>query len=1159
MPAVAMTDHGNVFAIPSFFKEAKKYAIKPIIGCEFYTLFEEDFRVRERFPLYHMGLIAQTLEGYRNLSHLVSIAHTQGFYYKPRINWQTIAEYSKDLLCLTGCLQGYLSDMIRKGLYDEAKSGLHRLIDIFGRDRLFVEVQNHGMPEQAEILPQLFRLADEAKVPVVATNDAHYVEARDWEAQDALLCIQTASRVSDTERMRMASRQFYIKSRTEMEAIFGERPDALDNTLRVAESCDFQLPYGENHYPVFRQSAEEATLYKEDHVVHLRTLCLQGLQERYGVTYQGPDSAIETQNASSRRQKMLCERLDYELRVIESTGFLDYFLIVWDFIAWAKKHHISVGPGRGSGAGCLVAYVLHITDVDPIAFGLLFERFLNPERISPPDFDIDFCMRRREEVIDYVRQKYGPDNVANIITFGTFGAKMVLRDLCRVHDIPYAEANRMAKMVPDDLKITLEAALQKSPELQQEVRRNLVAQKIIEEGKIIEGMVRNTGSHACGILISDRPIEQHIPVCLQEGSLTTQFSMEPVGELGLLKMDFLGLKTLTVIADVERHVQVLTQQPEFHVLNIPLNDVATYALLNSGETTGIFQLESDGMRSLCRKFEISNIEEISALSALYRPGPMEWIPAYVAGKKDPSKIKYPHPLLEQICKETYGILVYQEQVMEAARVIAGYTLGGADILRRAMGKKKAEEMAKQRAVFIKGAHEHHRIAKAKAEEIFDILEKFAGYGFNKSHSTAYAIIAYQTAYLKANYPVAFMASLLSAELGNADKTAGFIAECRRMTIPILAPDINESFEDFTPNLEKCCIRFGLAAIKGVGEAASQSILSERERNGPFKNFRDFIHRIDLRVINKRVLECLIKCGTFDNWEEDRQYLLDTLDATMAEASSLQKDRDRGQSQLFDFLEEATVTAENATAHTTPNAHSAMPPHEKWRHEKELLGFYVTGHPLDLYEHILEAINSPAEHTLAEQAHLTPFRLCGILHNFQKRFTQKDQRPWASFDLETRDHVWAMNCFPDTYERIAHRLAEGNSFLVQGSIRRQNEEVRLSVTDAQILSEALPQLVQEVHWELDASATDLDAFLEALHGELQQTKGSIPVRLLFHFPDEEQVLKLPLPASSSCGFDLSRFRTLKQRFQAVKKMGITAKAVTTCAARAFSLNLHHQPW
>jgi len=739
-----------------------------------------------------------------------------------------------------------------------------------------------------------------------------------------------------------------------------------------------------------------------------------------------------------------------------------------------------------------------------------------------------------------VRQKYGPDHVANIITFGTFGAKMVLRDLCRVHDIPYAEANRMAKMVPDDLKITLEAALQKSPELQQEVRRNPTAQQILEEGRVLEGMVRNTGSHACGILISDRPIEQHLPVCLQEGSLTTQFSMEPVGELGLLKMDFLGLKTLTVIADAERHVQVLTHQPEFRIRDIPLDDAATYALLNSGETGGIFQLESEGMRSLCRKFAISSVEEISALSALYRPGPMEWIPAYIAGKRDPSRIRYPHPLLQQICQETYGILVYQEQVMEAARIIAGYTLGGADILRRAMGKKKVEEMARQRAVFVEGARKCHDIPQARAEEIFDILEKFAGYGFNKSHSTAYAIIAYQTAYLKAHYPVAFLAALLSAELGNADKTAAFIAECRRMEIAILAPDINESLEDFTPNLEKRCIRFGLAAIKGVGEAASKNILAERTGYGTFKNFRDFLHRVDLHTVNRRVLECLIKCGSFDGWGDDRQYLLDTLDAAMAEASSLQRDRDAGQSQLFDFLEESSESAKKTSAELVPDSRNAMPPHEKWRHEKELLGFYVTGHPLELYDSLLEAIQSPPENRFGEYVHATPFRLCGILQQLQKRFTQRDQRPWASFGLETRERVWPMSCFPDTYERVVSRLCEGGSFLVQGTLRRQNEELRLSVTDLQPLAEALPPLVQELFWELDAAAADLDAFLEALHTELRQTAGDIPVHLRFHFPDGEAVLELPLPAAFSCRFDLPRFRALEQRFSAVRRMGIRCR-------------------
>ena len=602
------------------------------------------------------------------------------------------------------------------------------------------------------------------------------------------------------------------------------------------------------------------------------------MQERYEAQYLQEESRSDD---SAENAKELSERLDYELGVIAKTGFNDYFLIVADFMCWAREQEIPVGPGRGSGAGCLVAYLLGITDIDPLRFGLLFERFLNPERVSPPDFDIDFCMRRRAEVIEYVREKYGRDCVANIITFGTFGAKMVMRDVARVRDLPYAEADKLAKMVPDDLNISLNDALEKSPEFKKEYENNPIAKQIIDTGQVIEGMVRNVGTHAAGVIIADRPLKELVPLTKQDGVLTTQYPKDPVEDLGLLKMDFLGLKTLTVISEAEGHIRRKEGLEEFRVTNVHLEDELTFKLLNEARTIGVFQLESDGMRRLCRQMTISNIDEIIALIALYRPGPMDWIPDYIRGKEDPETIEFPHPLLEDVCAETYGVMVYQEQVMEAARRIAGYTLGGADILRRAMGKKKPEEMAKQRAIFVKGAKETNNIESKKANDIFNILEKFAGYGFNKSHSAAYGIISYQTAYLKANHPVDFMAGVLACELGNSDKLAHFIGECTDMGILVLGPEVNESGENFTPlvgdgeNLGS--IRFGLSAVKGVGDVAGKIIVEERRENGPFVSFTDLVERVDGKSVNKRVLECLIKSGGFDALAGNRAALLTDLD------------------------------------------------------------------------------------------------------------------------------------------------------------------------------------------------------------------------------------------------------------------------------------------
>ncbi|HEX2099745.1 MAG TPA: DNA polymerase III subunit alpha, partial [Candidatus Synoicihabitans sp.] len=781
MNALALTDHGNLYGAIEFYNAAKAKGIKPLIGCELYlaegSRLEKNGRAEDGKSYYHLGLIAKNLKGYQNLLKLVSDAHLRGFYYKPRTDYDTLAQHAEGLIGFTGCLASVVPQHLLHDRWEEARAACARFVDIFGRENYFVEIQDHGIAEQRKIIPGLLKLGEEFGLKVICSNDVHYVHACDAGPHDAMLCIQTGAKLAEENRMRFDGTQFFLKSRAEMEKTFGEVPESVTNTQLVAEMCDLAIPFpkGSERYPRYPLPPEITV----DRPSYLHQLCAEGLRRRYNV-----DTAeVATRPVVAERlakltnlppgqkpqppdyqalalEEELVVRMDYELAIINVTGFVDYFLVVWDFIHWAKQREIPVGPGRGSGAGCLVAYLLGITNIDPIRFKLLFERFLNPERVSPPDFDIDFCMRRREDVINYVREKYGRDCVANIITYGTLGAKMVIRDVARVNDLPFAEADRLAKMIPDELNISLEDAITKSAELRTEIDRNPIAKRIVESGRVLEGMVRNTGKHAAGIIITDQPLDDFVPLTLQEGDVTVQFDMNAVGKLGLLKMDFLGLKTLTVIADAVDNVR-RSANPQFDIEAIPLDDPKTYELLNSGKTVGVFQLESGGMQNACKLVGVSNIDDINAICALYRPGPMAFIPDYARGKKDPASVSYPHPLLEQSLQETYGIIVYQEQVMECAKIIAGYTLGGADMLRRAMGKKDAEAMAKERIKFVEGAKRVNNIEEKKANEIFDLLNKFASYGFNKSHSAAYALVSYQTAYLKANYPVQFMAAVLT--------------------------------------------------------------------------------------------------------------------------------------------------------------------------------------------------------------------------------------------------------------------------------------------------------------------------------------------------------------------------------------------------------------
>ena len=1115
MSSMALTDHGNLFGTVSFVKQAEKRGIKPIIGCEGYMVTDhknDEKPGRENHKSYHLGLLAKDFEGYQNLSKVVSDAHVDGFYYRPRTDLETLAEHAKGLIGFTGCMQGWIPQLILHGRDGEAEQAMGQMIDIFGKQNYFVELHNHGIKEQAALVPELLKLAKEFDVKVVASNDVHYVKGEDWAPHDALLCIQTGSKLDDPKRMRYEAREFYLKSREEMEDLFKEAPESIVNTFAVAEMCDVKLPFGENNYPVFTMPPEISSKVV-DNISFLKHQCIEGMQKRYNASYFDEESRNENTEGKS---KELSERLDYELGVITKTGFNDYFLIVADFMYWAREQEIPVGPGRGSGAGCLVAYLLGITDIDPLRFGLLFERFLNPERVSPPDFDIDFCMRRRSEVIEYVRGKYGRDCVANIITFGTFGAKMVMRDVARVRDLPYAEADKLAKMVPDDLNISLDEALSKSPEFKKEYENNPIAKQIVDTGKVIEGMVRNVGTHAAGVIIADRPLKELVPLTTQDGILTTQYPKDPVEELGLLKMDFLGLKTLTVISEAESHIRRKEGLENFRVTDVSLEDEPTFKLLNEARTIGVFQLESDGMRRLCRQMTISNVDEIIALIALYRPGPMEWIPDYIKGKEDPKTIQFPHPLLEDVCAETYGVMVYQEQVMEAARRIAGYTLGGADILRRAMGKKKPEEMARQREIFVKGAKETNAIEAKKANDIFNILEKFAGYGFNKSHSAAYGIISYQTAYLKANHPVDFMAGVLACELGNSDKLAHFIGECSEMGISVLGPDVNESGENFTPlasdgkNLGS--IRFGLSAVKGVGDVAGKIIVEERQNNGPYESFTDLVERVDGKSVNKRVLECIIKSGGFDGLEGNRAALLSDVDRAMGEAQLRRKDREAGQSNLFDLMGGDGNEQDNDKVDTPDfsqnNPVSGIPEMEeleKLKLEKELLGFFLSGHPVDTLGGLGPLFDSLTQNDLDGLEGKISFRLCGVVSEIERRYTKKDAKPWARFTLLAKEKDFSFPMFPEAYEQFGMKLEEGSIMVVEGLASNRDGEVRTNVNTVLQIDHALGKWVDEVTWLIDPDNEQAIKFAEELFSIGERGNGGSLIRLGIARGEEESGL------------------------------------------------------
>src|SRR5216117_1309693 len=1026
MPAVAMTDHGNLYGAIEFYQEAQRAGVKPIIGCEAYIAprSHKDRPNSMRESAYHFTLLARDETGYHNLIKLISTAHLDGFHYRPRIDKELLAQHSAGLIGLSGCLASEVNSAIQANKIDIAKQSAAEYRDILGMENFFMEMHDHGMEEQRQCNCVLPRIAKDLGVGLVAANDVHFLRRSDHDAHDVMLCIGTGKMVQDENRMRYKP-ELYFKSAEEMREIFRDFPEAIANTLKIAEGCNLEIELGKSKYPEY---PVPEGISRE---TYLRDLCAKGLLERYG------DRA--------KSDPQLQQRLDYELGVLEKTGFISYILIVWDFIHFAKERCIPVGPGRGSAAGSLVAYVLGITDIDPLQYGLIFERFLNPDRISPPDIDVDFCEARRGEVLEYVRQKYGERRVAQIITFGKLKAKSVVRDVGRVMGLSYRDADRIAKMIPNELNITLDSAVEKNSELKRAFATEPATRQLFENAKVLEGLSRNAGVHAAGVVIADRDLSDYIPLCrdVKGNDVISQYAMGPLNDLGLLKMDFLGLKTLTVIEDTLTLIR--KREPSFSLKDIPLDDPPAFALYNRGETIGLFQMESGGMTSLSKQLDVKKLDDIIALIALYRPGPMELIPEYVKAKKGITPIKYLHPLLEGICADTYGVMIYQEQVMAAASKLAGYSLAQADLLRRAMGKKDKEKMAKERKNFIEGCACTNKIAEKKANAIFDLLEKFAGYGFNKSHSAAYGVISYQTAYLKSHYSVEFMAGLLSNEINNTDKISVFVGECKRMGIAILPPDINKSALKFTPEEHdgKMAIRYGLAAIKNVGEAAMQMSIEERERAGDYTSLEDFCGRIGTRIANRKMLESLIKAGAFDFVGRDRAELFACIDESLSCAAAAQRDRTVGQVSLFDEETHAATTRKRIV---TP-----WSDHEKLSYEKELLGFYVSGHPLDAYADVFASKNYQPISSLGDLDDRSQFRIGGAIVQVEKKFTRREGKPFAVVWVEDRTGTLEVVVWNDVYVVVSEILVPGRVVEVRGTIDTRGDSLRATAQKIRVPS------------------------------------------------------------------------------------------------------------
>ena len=1021
MPACAITDHGNMFGAVEFYDAMKTAGVKPIIGCEMYVAYGSrldktsvEDQQADAGSNNHLIVLAANETGYKNLVKLVSTGFTQGFYYKPRIDKELLREHREGLIVLSSCLKGEVSQNLAQGNYQRAKDAALQFREILGPDNFFLEIQDHGIPDQQKIVPMMARLGEEVGLRLVATNDSHYLNKEDAFAHEVLLCIGTGKTLGDEKRMKFYSDDFYVKSAEEMRRIFAQYPEAIDNTMRIAERIHTSLDVTGHHLPNFPvpKGKDLATYFEE--------VVRAGLKRR-----------LERPVPRKHEPQEYQDRLEREIDIIKTMGFPGYFLVVWDFIKYAKDHGIPVGPGRGSAAGSLVAYSMGITDIDPLAYDLLFERFLNPERVSMPDIDVDFCMNRRGEVIEYVRRKYGDDKVAQIITFGTMAAKSVVRDVGRVLGLPYGLVDKVAKTIPAGPEVTLPTAAKESPALADAIKNDSEVARVVEIGSKLEGLSRHAGMHAAGVVITPEPVTNYVPLYrTNRDEIVTQFDMRVVEKMGLLKMDFLGLRTLTVIDDAIKSARAENGN-RIDIDNLPLDDPDVFRLFQEGRTKGVFQFESGGMVDLLRKSRPTRFEDLAALNALYRPGALDagMVDEYVRRKNGQSKAKFLVPEMKEILEETYGVIVYQEQVMQIAQRVAGYTLGQADLLRKAMGKKDAAMMAAERDKFVKGATAQG-YDKKKADEVFNYIEPFARYGFNKSHSVAYALVAYQTAWLKVHYPRHFMAALMTSEMDRTDAVVKFINETAQMGIKILPPDINESNYAFTvvgPN-----IRFGLGAVKGVGQGAIESILEARRGVGRYKSMLEFCESVDLRACNKKVIEALIKSGSFDSFGTSRRALFESIDPTADSAQRRKEEKERGQSSLFGFGGgEALMPAPRAV--NIPE----WPEEEKLKHEKETLGFYITGHPLNKYAEELKLF-APGVTTETLHRHVDEtVNIGGIISQLKRSKIKKgpnEGKIMAKFVLDDQFGSVDVVVFSDLYAKYAKWLENGVAVLVTASVK-----------------------------------------------------------------------------------------------------------------------------
>ena len=1047
MPAVALTDHGNMYGAVEFYLKAKEVGIKPIIGCECYLAprTRHDKETKEDRSPFHLTILAKNAAGYLNLCQLVSAASIEGFYSRPRLDRELLERHHEGLVVLSGCLKGKHASFLFQGKHPEAKEEAIWMHKLWGDD-FYLELMDHGLAEQHKVNPLLIKLGRELGIKLIATNDVHYVTRPDALLQDALLCIQTGKFLDDTDRMKMANDHFYLKSAEEMRETFHDIQEACDNTLEVADKINFELETGKNYLPDFSvpggMSPEE----------YLRNLTWEGVKKFYGIV----DASGTVKVAPEVKA-----RTEFEINIIEKMGYSAYFLIVQDFINYARSQGIQVGPGRGSAAGSIVAYALGITFLDPLKYGLLFERFLNPERISMPDIDIDFCFERRGEVIAYVTKKYGSDHVAQIITFGTMGARGAIRDVGRVMRVPLSDVDRLAKMVPFGPDVTLKSAMEASKEFKEAYDKNPIFKQVIDMAIRVEGMARHASVHAAGVVISKKPLTQHLPIQeLGEGQIVTQYTMEDLEKIGLLKMDFLGLRNLTMIAQATEILKK-TGKADINILKIPLDDFHTFQMLSAGDTMGIFQVESRGMRSLVKDLQPTTFEDLVPLIALYRPGPLEsgMVDDFIKCKHNRVPVKYLIPQLEPILRETHGVILYQEQVMEIAGKIAGYSLGEADLLRRAMGKKKAKEMDAQKEKFVKGAVEKG-VSKHSAAELFNLCSKFAGYGFNKSHSASYAVITYQTAYLKANFPVEFMAALLTSVMGNTEKTAAYITESQRMKIPVLAPDINKSERNFTVAEEK--ILFGLTAIKNVGIGAIDSILDNRSKEGPYKSLKDFCRRVDLRLVNKRVIESLAKSGAFDSLGKPRSYYLSAVEKVLEQVGKHQKQGLSMQESLFDLDQNPDLNdyndpeVANELVYTTEDLLSL---------EKEMLGFFISAHPLANLREVLEA---QVRHQITELSELKEgdqVTIGGMISNCRKITTRKNDLMLVG-QIEDLSGAIPIVVFPKAFAKIGGMFIDDAVMVIKGKMNRdtRTEDLNVIVEEAEKLGEI--EEVRSLHVDLE---------------------------------------------------------------------------------------------